>query len=48
MQRESTTTYYIKTAPADAVAAMGTLEFAVPELGDNWATNVGLQAIELR
>jgi hypothetical protein len=36
----TTTTYYIKTAPADAVAAMGRLEIAVPELGNNWATEV--------
>ncbi|HYK35471.1 tyrosine-type recombinase/integrase, partial [Alloacidobacterium sp.] len=36
----TTTTYYIKTAPADAVAAMIKLETAVPELGNNWATEV--------
>jgi integrase len=36
----TTTSYYIKTAPADALAAMGKLEFAVPELGNKWATNV--------
>lgn len=35
----TTTTYYIKSAPADAVAAMGRLETALPELGNNWATN---------
>jgi integrase len=31
--------YYIKSAPADAVAAMGRLETALPELGNNWATD---------
>jgi integrase len=31
--------YYIKSAPADAVAAMVRLETAVPELGNNRATN---------
>jgi integrase len=31
--------YYIKSAPADAVAAMVRLETAVPELGNKWATN---------
>src|SRR5262249_45370233 len=34
----TTTSYYIKSAPADAVAAMARLESVVPELGNNWAT----------
>jgi integrase len=32
-------TYYIKTAPADAQAAVAKLESAVPQLGNNWATD---------
>ena len=35
----TTSTYYIKTAPADAMAAMAKLENAVPGLGNNWATD---------
>ena len=35
----TTSTYYIKSAPADAVAAMVRLETAVPDLGNNWATD---------
>jgi integrase len=35
----TTATYYIKTAPADAQAAMAKLESAVPQLGNNWATD---------
>jgi integrase len=35
----TTNSYYIKTAPADAVAAMHKLNIAVPELGNNRATN---------
>jgi len=31
--------YYIKSAPADTVADMGRLETALPELGNNWATD---------
>lgn len=34
----TTNSYYIKTAPADAVAAMHKLDIAVPELGNSWAT----------
>ncbi len=34
----TTSTYYIKTAPADATAAMAKLENAVPQLGNDWAT----------
>ena len=34
----TTNTYYIKTAPADALAAMAKLEGAIPHLGNNWAT----------
>src|SRR5271170_4043688 len=34
----TTNTYYIKTAPADATAAMAKLESAVPQLGNDWAT----------
>jgi len=34
----TTTSYYIKSAPADAVAAMARLEGVIPELGNNWAT----------
>jgi len=34
----TTSAYYIKTAPADAVAAMQKLNIAVPELGNGWAT----------
>lgn len=34
----TTNSYYIKTAPADAVAAMHKLNIAVPELGNDWAT----------
>jgi hypothetical protein len=34
----TTNTYYIKSAPADAASAMVRLEGAVPELGNNWAT----------
>jgi hypothetical protein len=34
----TTSTYYIKTAPADATAAMAKLESAVPQLGNDWAT----------
>ena len=34
----TTTSYYIKSAPADAVAAMARLEGIVPELGNSWAT----------
>ena len=34
----TTTSYYIKTAPADAVAAMQKLNMAVPQLGNEWAT----------
>jgi integrase len=33
-----TNTYYIKTAPADALAAMAKLESAIPQLGNSWAT----------
>ena len=36
----TTSAYYIKTAPADAVAAMQKLNTAVPELGNDWATEV--------
>lgn len=35
----TTATYYIKTAPADAQAAMAKLEEAVPQLGNKWATD---------
>jgi hypothetical protein len=35
----STRSYYIKTAPADAVAAMQKLNIAVPELGNSGATD---------
>ena len=35
----TTATYYIKTAPADAQAAMAKLENAVPQLGNEWATD---------
>jgi hypothetical protein len=35
----TTSTYYIKTASADAQAAMAKLEAAVPQLGNGWATN---------
>jgi integrase len=34
----TTNTYYIKTAPTDALAAMAKLEDAVPQLGNSWAT----------
>jgi len=34
----TTSSYYIKTAPADAVAAMQKLNLAVPQLGNDWAT----------
>jgi integrase len=34
----TTNSYYIKTAPADAVAAMHKVNIAVPELGNDWAT----------
>lgn len=34
----TTSTHYIKTAPADATAAMAKLEGAVPRLGNDWAT----------
>jgi len=34
----TTNTYYIKTAPSDALAAMAKLEGAIPQLGNNWAT----------
>ncbi len=34
----TTNTYYIKTAPTDATAAMARLESAVPRLGNDWAT----------
>ena len=34
----TTNTYYIKTAPADALAAMAKLEGAISQLGNNWAT----------
>jgi integrase len=34
----TTNTYYIKTAPADALAAMTKLEGAIPEMGNDWAT----------
>jgi integrase len=34
----TTSTYYIKTAPADATEAMARLESAFPQLGNNWAT----------
>ena len=37
----TTATYYIKTAPADAQAAMAKLENAVPQLGNEWATDPG-------
>jgi integrase len=35
----TTSTYYIKTAPADAQAAMAKLQGVVPQLGNDWATN---------
>jgi integrase len=35
----TTATYYIKSAPADAQAAMAKLEGAVPQLGNEWATD---------
>jgi len=35
----TTSTYYIKTAPADAEAAMAKLQGAVPQLGNEWATD---------
>ncbi|WP_109485462.1 tyrosine-type recombinase/integrase [Occallatibacter savannae] len=35
----TTSTYYIKSAPADAVAAMDRLETALPELGSDWAAD---------
>jgi integrase len=35
----TTNTYYIKTAPADAMAAMAKLENAIPVLGNSWATD---------
>jgi len=35
----TTNSYYIKSAPADAVAAMQKLNIAVPELGNNRATD---------
>ena len=34
----TTNAYYIKTAPADALAAMAKLEEAIPQLGNDWAT----------
>lgn len=34
----TTNTYYIKTAPADALAAMAKLESAILQLGNSWAT----------
>ena len=34
----TTNTYYAKTAPADALAAMAKLEGAIPQLGNSWAT----------
>jgi len=36
----TTNTYYIKTAPADALAAMAKLQGAVPQLGNEWATEL--------
>lgn len=36
----TTNTYYIKTAPADAQAAMAKLQGAVPQLGNEWATEL--------
>jgi integrase len=35
----TTSTYYIKSAPADAVAAMDRLETALPHLGSDWAAD---------
>jgi integrase len=35
----TTNTYYIKTARADAKAAMTKLENAIPALGNEWATD---------
>jgi integrase len=37
----TTSTYYIKSAPADAVAAMDRLETALPQLGSDWAADEG-------
>lgn len=37
----TTSTYYIKTAPADAVAAMGRFEASIPQVGNDWATPAG-------
>jgi hypothetical protein len=34
----TTNSYYIKTAPADAVAAMHKPDIVVPQLGNEWAT----------
>jgi len=34
----TTNTYYIKTASADAQAAMAKLEDAIPQSGNDWAT----------
>jgi hypothetical protein len=36
----TTSSYYIKSAPADAVAAMQKLNTAVPHLGNDWATKI--------
>ncbi len=38
----TTNTYYIKTASADAQAAMAKLESVIPQLGNNWATESDL------
>jgi hypothetical protein len=38
----TTNTYYIKTASADAQAAMAKLKSVIPQLGNNWATASGL------
>lgn len=41
----TTNTYYIKTAPADALTAMTKLEGAIPQLGNNRATEMNLSPI---
>jgi integrase len=43
----TTATYYIKSAPADAVAAMDRLETALPQLGNDWATDGNAPRVSL-